>query len=441
MGEERRAEVETAPGSRRKALVGLNLAIFSWAVGLGAAVPVIPILSYQLAPSAALAGVVTAAGGLGRLVISYFSGYLMDKYGTRRVTLAGIFIRMVFSFMEGLSRSYYQLVIYRFMSGVGTAIWGTGQSVIAADLSTRRDRGAISGGRTALGQLGNVLGPFLGAAVWGATGNIRLPFFINGFSKMACLLAVFFLVPDTERQAQRRGEGGPSTGRSTRRGGGTREGHASGFRLSGAVLTMGFFFVVYAVFVSGLFREAITNTLLPLYAKLELGLSRERLGLIISSIALGGVVVAFPAGYVVDRWGVKTALLPGVLLSAAALLLLGLSSSAGVPLALAFALGVGTGVIGVCSRAYAIDISPLGARGRFFGLTEVAAHVATLLGPLLLGAAADALGFRFPLILLGAMFAALLPLSLLSVRERPLAADQPNEPPRDPGAPSSTQQS
>ena len=132
--------------SRTRALIALNLASFEWSVGLGAATPFIPILSHTFRQSFAAAGFVTAAGGMGRLFISYFAGHLMDKFGKRRVALVGIFIRMIFSFMEGLSRSYPQLVIYRLMSGVGTAIWGIGLSAMTADIAKRTEelKGSIA---------------------------------------------------------------------------------------------------------------------------------------------------------------------------------------------------------------------------------------------------------------------------------------------------------
>ena len=86
--------------SRTRALVALNLAALLWSIGLGAAVPVIPLLSYRFVPSAFAAALVTSVGGLGRLLISYFAGDMMDRFGKRRISLIGIFIRMTFSFLE-----------------------------------------------------------------------------------------------------------------------------------------------------------------------------------------------------------------------------------------------------------------------------------------------------------------------------------------------------
>ena len=83
------------------------------------------------------------------------------------MTIVGIVIRTIFSFMEGTSTNILQLASFRFMSGIGTAIYGTGSQVIIADISTRSDRGAIFGGRQSFSHMGNIIGPLLGGLVWG----------------------------------------------------------------------------------------------------------------------------------------------------------------------------------------------------------------------------------------------------------------------------------
>ena len=412
----------------------MNLAALLWSIGLGAAVPVIPLLSHRFIPSAFAAAVVTSIGGLGRLLISYFAGDLMDRFGKRKISLVGIFIRMVFSFLEGFSRSYLQLVLFRFGSGVGTAVWGTGLTSMTADIAKRGDRGRLSGLRTTLADLGHVIGPFLGGWAWGATGSIRVPFFINGFSKFGVFLTILFLMresvqlpddppapagtptpPGTPPPAQEKRTDAP-------RGAGRSE-------LAVAVISVGFLFIIYTLFIESLFREGITNVVMPLYAKLELGLSQTNTGLIISAIGFGGMVSALPAGFIADRWGIRAALIPAALVSTASMIFLALNAGAtvtlvaGVPLNLvltAFSAGVGTGVVNVATQAYSIDLSPRGARGRFFGLSMATRHFATLVGPLLIGGLAD-FSYSYTFVLLAVLFATIAPAGLLIIKDRPRA--------------------
>ncbi len=420
--------------SRTRALIALNLAALLWSIGLGAAVPVIPLLSHRFIPSAFAAAVVTSIGGLGRLLISYFAGDLMDRFGKRKISLVGIFIRMVFSFLEGFSRSYLQLVLFRFGSGVGTAVWGTGLTSMTADIAKRGDRGRLSGLRTTLADLGHVLGPFLGGWAWGATGSIRVPFFINGFSKFGVFLTILFLMRESVQlpddppapAGTPTPPGAPPPAQEKRtdapRGAGRSE-------LAVAVISVGFLFIIYTLFIESLFREGITNVVMPLYAKLELGLSQTNTGLIISAIGFGGMVSALPAGFIADRWGIRAALIPAALVSTASMIFLALNAGAtvtlvaGVPLNLvltAFSAGVGTGVVNVATQAYSIDLSPRGARGRFFGLSMATRHFATLVGPLLIGGLAD-FSYSYTFVLLAVLFATIAPAGLLIIKDRPRA--------------------
>ncbi len=412
----------------------MNLAALLWSIGLGAAVPVIPLLSHRFIPSAFAAAVVTSIGGLGRLLISYFAGDLMDRFGKRKISLVGIFIRMVFSFLEGFSRSYLQLVLFRFGSGVGTAVWGTGLTSMTADIAKRGDRGRLSGLRTTLADLGHVLGPFLGGWAWGATGSIRVPFFINGFSKFGVFLTILFLMRESVQlpddppapAGTPTPPGAPPPAQEKRtdapRGAGRSE-------LAVAVISVGFLFIIYTLFIESLFREGITNVVMPLYAKLELGLSQTNTGLIISAIGFGGMVSALPAGFIADRWGIRAALIPAALVSTASMIFLALNAGAtvtlvaGVPLNLvltAFSAGVGTGVVNVATQAYSIDLSPRGARGRFFGLSMATRHFATLVGPLLIGGLAD-FSYSYTFVLLAVLFATIAPAGLLIIKDRPRA--------------------
>ena len=411
---------QAAPGSRMRAIIALNLASLIWSVGLGAAVPAIPLLSHSFHPSIAAAGIVTAAGGLGRLLVSFIAGDLMDRFGKRRVALVGIFIRTVFSFLEGLPQSYTQLLLFRIGSGVGTAVWGTGLFAMTADVSTSEDRRRLTALRNTMSDIGHVVGPFLGGWAWGVTGNFRVPLFINGFSKLGVLMTFMFLLRETAAspEAEAGAEGMPQAGeRGNRRVAASTSGRSE---LMIAVLSGGFVLLTYAAFTSSLYREGMVNVVLPIYAKLELGLSQAQTGLMISVVYFGGLLSALPTGYAVDRWGVRPTLIFGAFLTTLALLLLALNTTGNVPLALAFVAGVGTGILQTATHAYAIDLSPRGSRGRFFGINQASRHFATLVGPLIIGGMAD-ISYASAFLVLAALHVVMIPAGLLIVRNRPAA--------------------
>jgi len=401
--------------SKRRVVWGLNIVAFSWSVGLGAAVPVIPLLAMQLQDNIALAGLVITMGGAGRLTVSYATGFMLDKFGRRRVALVGVTIRMIFSFAEGLSPTYLALVGSRFMSGVGTAIWGTGLATITADISTRANRGSITGGRQGYMHLGQIIGPVVGAAAWGATGDIRVPFMINGVSKLICLIVFLFLMVET-RSLSADGESAPAPKpRPVASDAGPKLGWVA---IWGAVFASGFILVLAGLFAAGLFRAAVTDTLLPVFMRNELGLGQSTLGAALSAIGAGGLAAAFVGGRMADRWSVGFVMVPGAALLALGMLMLTTGPSAFAIIAIGVLLGAGSTLLHVGTNVFAIDISPRGSRGRFFGQTQAAMHSAALVGPIIVGALADAAGFSASFLLLAMFFAALAPVGIMMARHK-----------------------
>jgi MFS family permease len=402
--------------SQRRVIWSLNTVAFSWSLGLGASMPVIPLLAYELRPDVALAGLVVAMGGGGRLLVSYVTGPMIDRFGRRAVAIVGVTVRMIFSFAEGLSPTYLSLVGFRFMSGVGTAIWGTGLATITADISTRSNRGSITGGRQGFQHLGFIIGPFLGTAAWAATGDIRVPFMINGFSKLVCLLVFLFVMVETRSLSQQPEEAPAATPASLADAPAPEPaGPRFGWQ---AIFASGFLLIAIGLFASGLFRAAVVDVMMPLFVRNVLELPQATLGLTISAIGLGGLAASFPGGYAADRWGVGYVVAGGALMGALGLGLLTQSPGSVALVALGVLMGAGSTLLMVGTQAFAIDISPSGARGRFFGRTQAAMHLAALVGPFVVGAIANAVGFNAAFVALAAFFAFVAPVGLFMARHR-----------------------
>ena len=81
-------------------------------------------------------------------------------------------------------------------------------------------------------------------------------------------------------------------------------------------------------------------------------------------------------------------------------------------------LGASTTLIHVGTNAFAIDISPRGRRGRFFGQMQTAMHSAALVGPILVGAIAGWVGFGLAFAILAVFFTFLVPVGVMMARHR-----------------------
>ena len=401
---------------RRRVIWAQYFMSFSWSLGLWAAVPVIPILSLQLNENLALAGLVVSIGGAGRFFVSYATGPLLDRFGRRGIGGVGVFIRMVFSFLEGVSPTYLSLLAFRFGSGIGTSIWGAAHQTITADVSTAEDRGRISGRKQGYAQFGAIIGPVVGGAAWAITGDIRVPFFINGFSKMACLIVMIFIMVETRQLSARPASAAaPAPAREPVRA--ARPGLA--VRLGGApsaiasMAAKGLLYALIGMFAVNLMRATVQDLALPVYVQEVLGLAESYLGVVITAMGIGGLLAALAGGWATDRWGVQAAVVPGALAAAAGLALLAQETSLIGIVLLAAVLGAGASLVMVGTQAFSIDVSPLGARGRFFGLTHAAGHLATFVGPFAIGGIADLFGLAAAFYVIGVIFLFMAPVGVL----------------------------
>ncbi len=401
---------------RRRIIRAQYFMSFSWSLGLWAAVPVIPILSLQLNENLAYAGLVVSIGGAGRFVVSYVTGPLLDRFGRRGVGGIGVFIRMVFSFLEGLSPTYFALLAFRFGSGIGTSIWGTAQQTITADVATSQDRGRISGRKQGYAHLGAIIGPVIGGAAWWITDDIRIPFFINGFSKMACLLVMLFIMVET-KQISARPEGAEERKsqalpeRQTRPSLVRRLGNVhSGIA---ALAATGFLYVLIGTFAVHLMRSTVQDLVLPVYVNEVLNLTSFSLGIIIAAMGAGGLAASLVGGWATDRWDVQVVVIPGALIAAGGLALTAQEPGLAGMALLAAALGGAASLVQVGTQAFSIDVSPRGARGRFFGQTQAAGHLATFVGPFAIGGIADLFGFVVALYVIGGVFLFVAPVGVL----------------------------
>jgi DHA1 family multidrug resistance protein-like MFS transporter len=378
----------------------------------------IPVLAYTLEKNLALAGVAVAVAGAGRFVVSYATGTMLDKFGRKKVAIVGGSIRTIFSFAEGFSPTYLALVGFSFMSGIGTAIWMTGSATITADIASSRDRGSIIGGRQGFANLGQILGPIVGTAAWAATGDIRVPFIINGFSKLICVLIFTFLLPETRRPARTPAAAPATSAEPAVSSAPEPQQRGSAPRAASLIPAYAILFALFGMFVNNTFTAALSHTLLPLYLENQLLLAKVEWGIVISAISVGSLLLSVPAGKAVDRWNVGAAVVPGALVIGGSLLYFTAVSTPSISTMIGIGAGLGAGLsmLRVGTMAFAIDIAPPDARGRFFGKTHAAGNIGTLIGPLVVGAAAAGTGYGSAFLLLAGVFFAMVPIGLLMVR-------------------------
>src|SRR5947207_5860078 len=129
--------------AENKILMWVCLVIAVNQLGFGIIVPVTPIYAHTFGVSEAAIGLVVAVYGLGRFLFSAPVGQAADRFGRKRTIFFGTLLTCVGSLLCGLAGDFTQLLIFRFIAGIGSTTVITGTQIVVADVATRENRGRL----------------------------------------------------------------------------------------------------------------------------------------------------------------------------------------------------------------------------------------------------------------------------------------------------------
>ena len=121
----------------------------------------------QFHPTAYEIGLIGAATSLGMLFGTLIFGYMADKFGRRIMFLWDLIFFVVFALLSAIAQNTTQLIIFRFLLGIGLGADYALSTTIVAEFSPVKTRGKLLAG--------NVLGWWVGALAAFATGLALLP--------------------------------------------------------------------------------------------------------------------------------------------------------------------------------------------------------------------------------------------------------------------------
>src|SRR6266567_5536080 len=145
------------------------------ALGVGIALPAIPTLARSFHVTFGIASGVVTAYLLGGLVGSIPSGWLIDRFGRRRMMLTGPLVSATMAFLVVMAHSFPELLVYRFFDGWAANMWLMGRLAGISARGRADQRGRQVSWMYGMDGVGRVSGPLVGgfiAAAWG----IRAPF-------------------------------------------------------------------------------------------------------------------------------------------------------------------------------------------------------------------------------------------------------------------------
>jgi DHA1 family multidrug resistance protein-like MFS transporter len=348
---------------REQLPVILNLSLVSGLVILGVSIvsPVLPQYALSFSIPLSLTGWAISAFALARMFTDVPAGFLADRFGRKRNMLLGLILIVGSSLVAGTAVSFGWLIVGRVIEGLGSAMYITSATTWVAQLSSGEHRGRLMSMYSGIIITGTSFGPTVGGFAAMHFG-LPAPFFVYAGVATLGLIATIPL-----KEPPRDAEHG---------------GSEVSLRDVPAVLTnLPFLMVNFSVLATFFLRASVRATLVPLYASLNLGLSEEKIGLMLTVAAVMTALVAYPSGWLSDKVGRKIPILACLFLSAVSVCLIPLQSGAGgLTAALAF-YGLAAGLQGSIA-AWPADVAPRNKLGTSMGVYRVIGDIGMVLGPI-----------------------------------------------------------
>jgi len=381
------ASTPTVPTLRqREVLVAMMGQVFIIMLGIGIVGPVTPLYAQSFGVGAAMVGGLTTSFGIARILMNIPAGTLTERIGRRPLLILGPLITALAALLTGLAAQFGQLIVFRFLQGLGSAAQTTAAMTVMADITNREGRGRAMSFYQGSLLLGSGMGPTVGGLVAEHFG-FRAPFFLYAALAACAALWALLRVPET------RGFQKEATARPGRRSA-ARPGDVPTGRVVWEHLTDLNFVLISLVTLAIFFtRTGSRSTVLPLFGDNRLGLSPGQLGITFTVIAAFNLLTINWSGLLSDKYGRKAVIVPAAVLSGLSLLAFSYCRSYAAFLCSGALLGLGTGMAGPAPAAYVADLARPGSYGLTMGIYRTFGDVGVSIGPVLLGWIADRFGF------------------------------------------------
>lgn len=356
-------------------ILPVYLPTFLMSLAGGILTPVLPLYLRGFGANYGLVGLVLSAQAIGMLISDLPSGMALRKLGQRRAMIVG-FITLAFSTLALFwTRSTPEVFLCRLLSGMGFSILGVARHAYIAENAALEIRGravALFGG---VNRIGRFSGPALGGLI-GSALSLRVPFLFAGGLIGLALIVVLFKMPQTPVSQ-------------------TRLDHALKPYLRELWATAGSHYRVLTTVGAGLLFAQMVRTgrdiLIPLYGADALGLGVAQIGWISSLASAIDMLLFYPVGMIMDRYGRKFAIVPSFFVQGIGLGLIPLTTGFNGLAVIAGLIGFGNGLGSGTMMTLGADLAPEESRAEFLGMWRLIGDLGFTSGPLIAGAVADAM--------------------------------------------------
>jgi multidrug resistance protein len=346
-------------------------------LGFGSIVPVVALYADEFGVNQTAIGLTIAVYGLARFLVNLPAGRLADLIGRRSTLALGGLITVIGTVLCAVAPNYEVFLAARFVAGAGAACVLTAGQIVLADIALPHNRGRVMAIYQGVFLFSVGAGAFPGGWLADRFG-LASPFWANAALAGAVTALAWMFVPETrEFRAE-------SHSRST-----SAPILTFGAQLRIVARTPGFMLVCLVSFAAFFARTGGLFNVMPLLAEDKIGLSPGQIGIGIGMISIMSLVLVYPSGVLVDRFGRKGVIVPSMLLTGVAILGFGIADSFATFMLSSIFWSAASGVSGAAPAAYTADIAPAGMTAPTMGLYRALADAGYVAGPLALGIISD----------------------------------------------------
>ena len=340
-------------------------------IGTGAIVPLIALSARDLGASLGTAALIVALAGIGQLIGDLPAGALAARIGEKYALMAACAVDAVAllgAYLAGRADSLVGLGIAVFVTGLANAVFSLARQAYLTEAVPIHARARAMSTLGGVFRLGSFIGPFVGALVVSRFSIGAAYAFAAGMSMLAALLVAF--LPDVGRTRR------PPTGEPAVAHPRVASVLAQHRRV---LLTLGLGVLVISAV------RASRQVIIPLWSE-AVGLGPAATSLIFGISAGVDLLMFYPGGAVMDRFGRVWVAVPSMIIMGAGLFLLPLTSSAATITLVACLLGFGNGISSGIVLTLGADTSPDVGRAQYLGGWRLCADLGNTLGPLIISA-------------------------------------------------------
>ena len=367
-----------ARGSEHSGIRPLVLAFYLPAMmitlGSGLLVPILPLYASSFEISYGLIGLILAGEGLGTLIADVPTGMLQRRFGNKQVMMMGMGFTTVSVALLFVTQSIWLVFLLRLTAGFGRAMYTVSAHVYVTNNIEIGQRGKAISMYGGTHRLGGFVGPAVGGVVASLVG-LRFGFLCCGLFSVIGLLCISVFTRN------RKGLEPRSAGKQE------HPLHVisvlqSNYRILASAGTA----QVFAQMI-----RAGRTVVIPIFAADVLGLGVEQIGLVVSISVAVDFSLFLVAGWLMDHFGRKFAIVPCFAILALGMALIPLTASFGGLLFAAIVIGLGNGLGAGSMMTLGSDLSPIESRGEFLGVWRLIGDFGHTGAPLVVGAVADIL--------------------------------------------------